>query len=120
MRVILRAPFNRYSGYGNDGVDIARWLDRHGVDVYPWPISFMPGVPEDFAKLLTKKPRKGEGAYDVALQFAPPFDIRVSVKESKRIAQLGLPKKIAPVHVGWSMWEQTKLTKEHMRGPRDR
>ena len=116
MRVLVRAPFNRYSGYGNDGVDIVRWLDRVGVDVYPWPINFMPGVPEDFAKLLTKKPRRGSDAYDVTLTFAPPFDIRVSERSSKMIRQPGLPKNIARVHVGWSMWEQTKLTRDHMRG----
>jgi glycosyltransferase involved in cell wall biosynthesis len=117
MRVLLRAPFNRYSGYGNDGIDIARFLDRAGVDVYPWPTAVFPGLPLDFVPLLAKTPRRGAGAYDVALQFAPPFDIRVQKGIPKvKYGNLGLPHEIAPVHVGWSMWEKTKIVPSDMVG----
>lgn len=117
MRLLLRAPFNRYSGYGNDGVDIARFLAKQGVDVYPWPTSFFPGLPRDFTDLLTKTTPKGAGAYDVTLQFCPPFDIRVqNGKPGRNISQPGVPIELAKVHVGWSMWEKTQLTKNDMYG----
>lgn len=117
MKMLFRASFNRYSGYGNDAVDIARWLDKCEVDVVPWPVSIMPGLPDDFVHLLTKQPAKGRGSYDVTLQFLPPFEIRVStLPVPKNIGNPGLPATIAEKHYGWSMWEKDKLTTVDMSG----
>ncbi len=117
MRLLMRASFNRYTGYGNDAVDIARFLAKHDVDVTPWPTNLMPGLPEDFLKLLVGAPRKGDNAYDVTLQFMPPFDLRISGPPPvQNISNLGLPVMLAEKHYGWSMWEKDRLTVEDMRG----
>lgn len=93
LRVVLRAGFDVFSGYGNDAVDMAVFMDKAGVDVLPWPTSVMPGLPERMAKLLMKDPR---GQKDVVLTFAPPDAIR-----PWEFADL------APKAVGWTMWERT-------------
>lgn len=76
----------------------------------------MPGLPDDFVPLLTKSPRRGPGAYDVTIQFMPPFDIRVTAPPKPNIRNLGLPDVIADRHYGWSMWEKDKLTSSDMSG----
>ena len=93
LRVVLRADFDVYSGYGNDAVDMAMFMEKAGVNVLPWPTGVMPGLPEFFAKMLMKDPR---GEKDVVLAFAPPDKIR-----PWEFAGL------APKSVGWTMWERT-------------
>lgn len=102
MRVFLSTQFDRFSGYGNDAVDIAIGLSRLGVDVVPWPTKVIPGLPRELTRLLEKDPT---GGYDVVLSFAPPFDIHPD-----QLVHLG-----APV-VGWSMWETSRLTDDDMMG----
>lgn len=102
MRVLLRAGFDRYTGYGNDAVDIARFLSRAGVDVVPLPTGIVPGLPMEFLKLLAKEPT---GTYDVCLTFAPPFDI--DPRDFRRYTDHS---------VGWSMWETSRLTPVDMKG----
>lgn len=102
MRMLLTAPFNTYTGYGNDGVDMALAFGKLGVDVVPMPTAVSPGLPREFTDLLTKDPH---GHYDVSVMFAPPFDIK--------------PEIFAPVArtaIGWSMWERTPLLREDMDG----
>lgn len=100
MRVVLRAPFDRITGFGNDSVDLALSLSNAGVDVLPWPMALRPGLPQQFADLLTKEP---VGPADVALTFAPAFQL-----DTLRGVN-------APVQVGWSMWEWDRLTWAHLR-----
>lgn len=114
MRVLYRAPFNRISGYGNDGVDIARHLLKQGVDVRLWPAHLLPPIPEDMAMLLTK-PIKDQD-YDATLQFLPPFDIAVRQSMGQNRRQNGIPHKLAPLHYAWSMWEKDRLTRDDMKG----
>ena len=102
MRVMLKSGFDTYTGYGNDAVDMAVWLTRAGHDVVPWPDNLLPGLPRAFTDLLTKDPG---GMYDVALNFAPPFDIHPD-----KFAHF------ARTAVGWSMWEKTPLIRKDMRG----
>lgn len=92
MRVVFRAPFDVYSGYGNDAVDIAMFLDKAGVDVLPMPTSILPGLPERFTALLTKSP---SGPKDVTLTLASPMDLRPWQTAGQ-----------TPVNVGWTMWER--------------
>ena len=101
MRLILRAGFDRYSGYGNDAVDLAVALEKRGVDVTPWPTGVLPGLPKKFTDLLTKTP--APGTYDVLLRFAAPFDCKPE-------EDAGLATKT----VGYSMWERDRLLPEDM------
>jgi len=100
MRVMLSTQFDRFSGYGNDAVDIAIGLSKLGVDVVPWPTKIIPGLPRELTRLLEKDPT---GAYDVVLSFAPPFDVHPD--ELVRFA---------PKAVGWSMWETSAITTDDL------
>ncbi|QOP66162.1 glycosyltransferase [Arthrobacter phage DanielleIgnace] len=93
--MLLHAPFNRYTGYGNDGVDMAVQFEKMGVDVVPLPTQIAPGLPQEFTDLLTKTP---EGSFDMEVMFGPPFDIDPAKFTGE-----------ARVQVGWSMWERTPL-----------
>lgn len=101
MRLVLQAPFDVFSGYGNDAVDIALFLDKAGVDVLPWPSSILPGLPEKFVKLLMKDPR---GTKDAVVAFCPPTDLHPW-------ALKGMAEKV----YGWTMWERTPFTIEDLR-----
>lgn len=102
MRVALKSCFDRYTGYGNDGVDIALSLDRNGVDVVPFPKAMLPGLPPKFTRLLQKDP---VGPYDVVMMFDPPFDMQ-PVDWAWH----------AEKAVGWSMWEKSPLIRLDMKG----
>lgn len=102
MRMMLRSSFDTYTGYGNDAVDMAIWFQKAGVDVVPWPTGVIPGLPRQFTDLLTKEPG---GLYDLAVTFAPPFDIRPADFAG-----------LARTAVGWTMWEKTPLLPVDMRG----
>lgn len=98
----MRAGFDTFSGYGNDGVDIARYLERAGVDVTPWPTGCMPGLPREFTRLLEKHPT---GKHDIVLAFAPPFDLNPS--EYAHLADHA---------VAYTMWETSRFPREALRG----
>lgn len=102
MRVVLKAGFDRFSGYGNDAVDMAIALTKAEVDVLPMPTSILPGLPRAFLRLLEKDPR---GRVDVEVQYAPPWQIKPwqwDRGDRKR--------------VGWSMWERLPLTRADLAG----
>ena len=92
MRVLLRAGFDTFSGYGNDGVDMALFLEEAGVDVLPICTSAMPGLPGEFTRLLTKPMRAGSHI----VGFGPPYEVR-----PWEFAEM------APIAVGYTMWERT-------------
>lgn len=100
MRMILKAGFDTFTGYGNDAVDMAVTFEKLGVDVVPWPVSLAPGLPRTFTDLLTKNPL---GGADAAVMFSPPQGLKPD-----EFASLG------DVAVGWSMWERTPLVREDM------
>jgi glycosyltransferase involved in cell wall biosynthesis len=95
MRVLMRAGFDRYSGYGNDAIDLAVGMTKAGIDVTVWPMSILPGLPRAFTRLLEKEPVR---QHDVMLTFGPPHTID---KDAGRGA---------PVAVGYSMWERSRIT----------
>src|SRR5262245_13422046 len=66
------------------------------------PRSILPGLPREFTQLLEKDPT---GRKDVSMSFMPPFDLQPS-----RFAHL------APVAVGYSMWEKSLLIRDNMHG----
>lgn len=96
MRLVLKAAFDRFSGYGNDAVDMAVVLEKIGVDVTVMPTTITPGLPREFTRLLEKDP---VGPKDVLLHYAPPWLI-------KPWNDIG----VAPKAVGYTMWERTPLT----------
>lgn len=100
MRVMMKSQFDTFSGYGNDAVDIAVGLAREGVDLVPWPTDLMPGLPRQFTRLLECNPG---GRYDLAMAFAPPFDVHPDDLV-----------RLAPKTVGYSMWETSRITTEDM------
>jgi glycosyltransferase involved in cell wall biosynthesis len=100
MRLVLRSGFDRFSGYGNDAVDIAVNLARLGVEVTPWPTSVMPGLPREFCRLLERDP---VGPKDVLLCFADPASMRPWEMAG-----------MAPKMVGYTMWERTPIRREDL------
>lgn len=94
MRLVLQAAYDRFSGYGNDAIDMAVTLEKIGVDVTVMPMTIASGLPRDFTRLLEKDP---QGPKDVLLTYAPPWRIRPwdSPKVEKK--------------VGYTMWERTPV-----------
>lgn len=104
MDIVIEAGFDRFSGYGNDAVDLAMALERQGGNVFPLPFSVLPGLPRDFTDLLTKDPR---GHKDVDLVFAPPQQCRAW--ELQHLTER---------RVFYSMWERLPLHPEDFRYPK--
>lgn len=102
MRVMVKAAFDPYSGYGRDALDICRFLTFQGVEVVPMPTFLLPPIPRDFSYLLEQDPR---GGYDSILAFGPP----------QAIQPWELPP-LAPLYVGWTMWEKLPMVPEDFRG----
>lgn len=103
MRMLLQAGYDTFTGYGNDGVDMAIAFEKLGVDVVPWPTSLLPPLPKQFTDLLHKEPMAHP--IDIALRFGPPADVK-----PHEFASLG------DVAVGWTMWERTPLLRSDMIG----
>lgn len=103
MRMLLQSGFDTFTGYGNDAVDMAVAFEKLGVDVVPWPTGLYPPLPRQFTDLLNKEPMGSP--IDIALCFAPPYDIRPAEFAS-----------LATVAVGWTMWERTPILRKDMLG----
>lgn len=95
MRLLFRSSFDRWTGYGNDAVDIAMALDRAGVEVVPWVDRLQSGLPGKFVRLLQ---RDMSGPFDVVLQFAPPYDVKPWELRGVKARKFG-----------WTMWERTPM-----------
>lgn len=98
MKVLLSAPVNTATGYGNDGVELARALLRWGADVYLHPSGVHPPVPPEVAVLLTK-----------------PIPDHVDLLISHRCPQELARQESAGVYatstvsLAWTMWEWDSL-----------
>jgi glycosyltransferase involved in cell wall biosynthesis len=92
LKILLRAPISPYSGYGNDGIGIARTLIRRGFDVYLEPTFTQPPLPEDVALLLTKR-------------LEAPFDLIIHHVDPSQLDMEDYVAATGTVTVGWSMWE---------------
>jgi glycosyltransferase involved in cell wall biosynthesis len=96
VKVLLNAPLNKFSGYGNDGIDLARSLIAKGIDLYLQPSYTAPPLPKDIAMLLTKQL---DGPFDLTIQHVDP-------------GQLGIDRELraaSKLTVGMTMWEYTSL-----------
>lgn len=96
MKVLLKVPLASYSGYGNDGIGMARAFVRWGADVYLQPTVVQAPIPEDVAFLLTKELR---APFDLVINHVDPSVLNAS-DELRRSAD---------VIVGWSMWEYSNF-----------
>lgn len=96
LRVLLKAPMSVYSGYGNDGIGIARAFMRAGADVYLQPTHVDSPLPEDIAMLLTKR-------------LEAPFDLLIHHVDPAQLGLLPEERRASAVTVGWTMWEYSSL-----------
>lgn len=96
LKVLLHTALARYSGYGNDGIDIADALARKGVDVYITPVTAQPPLPQNVANLLTKP-------------LEAPFDLMITHVDPGSISIIPEHRSVVDLIVGWSMWEFSTL-----------
>jgi glycosyltransferase involved in cell wall biosynthesis len=96
LKVLLKAPMSVYTGYGNDGLGIARALIRSGADVYLHPTHVDAPLPEDIAYLLTKR-------------LVAPFDLMIHHVDPAQLGLLNEERNGSKVTVGWTMWEYDSL-----------
>jgi glycosyltransferase involved in cell wall biosynthesis len=92
LKVLLRTPVNAYTGYGRDGIGIARAMLRWGCDVYLEPTYVSPPIPAEVAQLMTKHLR---APFDLMIQHADPDNLNISQTAAA----------CSDVKVMWSMWE---------------
>ena len=95
-RILLKVPLSPRTGYGNDGIALARALDRAGHDLTLLPYLVDVPLPMEVARLLT---RAIEPPYDVLLHHADPDNC--GLLRSEDIS--------ANVKVFWTMWEWTDI-----------
>ena len=96
LKVLLHSALARYSGLGNDGIDLAGALIRKGVDVYVNPVTAQPPLPQEVAELLTKT-------------LDAPFDLMIVHTDVGGIDIAPAHRNAADLVVGWSMWEFSTL-----------
>jgi len=101
LKVLLKTPMSVYTGYGNDGIGIARALMRSGADVYLQPTHVDAPLPEDIAMLLTKR-------------LVAPFDLMIHHVDPAQLGLMPEERRGSKVTVGWTMWEYTNL--KNMKG----
>ena len=101
MKVLLEVPLSPYSGYGNDGIGLARAMVRAGADVYLQPTGVQAPLPPDVAHLLTKT-------------LKAPFDLTISHVDPGVLRSSEVTKQHSGLYVGWTMWEYTDL--HNLRG----
>lgn len=96
MKVLLRTPMSKYSGYGNDGIGLAQALMRYGADVYLQTPHLDAPLPEDVAMLLTK-------------ELKAPFDLYINHVDPMTLTFPEEMQQHADVSVAWTMWEYSNL-----------
>ncbi len=96
LKVLIKAPFSVYTGYGNDGIGLAKALLRSGVDVYLQPTHLDAPLPEEIANLLTKRL---EAPFDLLIHHVDPGQMGLRPEE----------KAASKVTIGWTMWEYTNF-----------
>jgi glycosyltransferase involved in cell wall biosynthesis len=96
MKILLAIPLSPYTGYGRDGIGLARALMRWGADVYLEPETVHTPLPEDVAQLLTKSP---EGHFDLYICHLSPSYLYCPPGRKKNV----------DVTVGWTMWEASNF-----------
>lgn len=96
MKVLLSVPLSKFSGYGNDGIGLARAFVRWGADVYLQPSVVQAPLPEDVALLLTKP-------------LEAPFDLYIDHHDPAALHSTPEQKAASSVSVAWTMWEYSNF-----------
>ena len=96
MKVLLKAPFSVFTGYGNDGIGLSQALERYGADVYIEPETIQAPIPQDVADLLTKTPN---APFDLIIHHINPANLDASPQLQSSGTAL----------IGWTMWEWTNF-----------
>lgn len=99
MKILLRTPVDQFSGYGNDGIGLARALLDRGHDVRLSPSGVNVPLPRDIAMLLTLPV---DDKFDVAIHHLEPEKVNLSVSEAA----------LARKNVFWSMWEWQSMASQ--------
>ena len=96
LKVLLKTPLSVYSGYGNDGIGLARALIRSGADVYLQPTHVDAPLPPDVLALLGKR-------------LVAPFDLMIHHVDPMQMGLLPEERRASAVTVGWTMWEYSSF-----------
>lgn len=90
--VLLKTPFNISTGYGNDGISLARAFHEAGLDVRLLPTTLIPPVPMGIAQMLVK---------DLSVEF----DYLIHHASPDALGLTDGEKRIPGKRIAWSMWE---------------
>lgn len=96
LKILIKAPFSVYTGYGNDGLGLARAYIQSGADVYIQPTHIDAPLPEDIAMLLTKR-------------LVAPFDILHHHVDPAQLGLLNEERQAATITIAHTMWEYDSL-----------
>lgn len=96
MKILIRAPFSAFTGYGADGIGLTRALLRWGADVYLDPTHVSAPLPPEVAELLTK-------------EVQAPFDLYINHVDPGLLNHPKENLEHIDVAVAWTMWEYTNL-----------
>lgn len=96
-RIYLRIPLSPFSGYGADGIGIAKTLIESGAEVMVEPTIVQYPIPEVVNSHIN---REVKGPFDVSIVHVDPMILKAS-------AEL---KENSTVVIGWTMWEYSNLS----------
>lgn len=94
----LRAPVYSESGYGKDGIGLARAFSRRAM-VSLQPTFIAPPIPLDVAEMLTVSPPEN---FDLLVHHVSPLELGLTQGHRERTEQC----------VAWTMWEYPSFAPE--------
>jgi glycosyltransferase involved in cell wall biosynthesis len=92
FKVLLKSPFSHFSGYGHDGLELARALHNWGADVYVQPVWLDVPIPQDLMPLFGKS-------------LAGPFDLTICHWDPPHVEITRHGREVTRLAVAWTMWE---------------
>lgn len=96
LRVLVKAAYSIYSGYGKDSLGLTKALMAAGCDVYLDPVVMTPPLPQEIADLMTKP-------------LQAPFDLLIHHVDPGAMGLEQHTWRAAKTRVAWTMWERSSL-----------
>lgn len=96
VRILVKAAFSVFSGYGKDSLGLTKALVAAGCDVYLDPVVMTPPLPEEIAGLMTKP-------------LVAPFDLLIHHVDPGALVLEQHTARAAKTRVAWTMWERSSL-----------
>lgn len=96
MKVLVKAAFSKFSGYGNDSFGLTKALMNAGCDVYLDPVVMTPPLPQWCADLMTKP-------------LEAPFDLLIHHVDPGALSLEQHTLRASKTRVAWTMWERSSL-----------